>query len=499
MESSLSGLIDRAFIVTCTKHRNTRLKGVISELYSLGLKGKVELITQTSSPIELLITKHASIQNAGAKAPGVVNCWLGHYRAIKTGYELGYSRIMVVEDDARFLKDRSKLDRYINELPDNTYCAILELGVNFETYKDAFDSYTSLWGTYTSNKRCPNGTCAYILNRDAMRDWISLCEKTLTGEMSLDASDRLYPYLASRGKVLFPKEPLVIQDIRLNGVSAATWRNFYAKLQIDTSKYGVEDTLGATVVYASDGRDYARLRMSVASVRKYIGDDTRIVLLTHAAPPDIQGIETVDPLPYMTSMGLHDRGWNRHWPFSTLYRLSIPIIDEFKDTERLLYLDTDTLVRSKDARGLFTMSLDDYEVWSAFDIDNKHTRVKLVMDNDIPDNAKHLLREKLWDRRGTRLRNYANAGVMLMNLAQIRKNDIDWYLRRINLFWDIECSGKFGFLDQDFMNTMLDNNPALNKTLNWFGGDVSTDCVIQHFCGNSKPKMAEVARAIGAA
>lgn len=499
MVKSLVDIVDRAFIVTCTKHRSTRLRRVVKELYSLGLEGKVELITQTSSPIELLVTKHASIQNSGAKDPGVVNCWIGHYRAIKTGYELGYSRIMVVEDDARFLKDHSKMSEYISELPENTYCAILELGVNFDTYKEAFGSYSSLWGTYTSDKRCPNGTCAYILNRDAMRDWISLCEKTLTGETTLDASDRMYPHLAVRGKVLFPKEPLVIQDTRLGGVSASTWRNFYANLRIDISKYGVEDILGATVVYASDGRDYDRLEMSIGSVRKYIGDDTRIILLTPSDPPAIHGIEVINPVPYMDDLGLHGRGWNRHWPFATLYRLSIPIIEDLNKTERILYLDTDTLVRSRDARNLFTMSLDDYEIWSAFDIEDKHTRVKLVIDNDIPEHVKHVLRERIWDRRGTRIRNYANAGVILMNLDQIRKNGIDWYRRRINLFWDIECNGKFGFLDQDFINTMMDNNPCLNKTVNWFGGDYRTDCVIQHFCGGSKSGMLKVAKEIGVA
>lgn len=44
-------------------------------------------------------------------------CALAHYQAILQAYEFGYNNVLVLEDDICFLKDKTIIENYLNNIP----------------------------------------------------------------------------------------------------------------------------------------------------------------------------------------------------------------------------------------------------------------------------------------------------------------------------------------------------------------------------------------------
>ena len=83
-------------------------------------------------------------------------------------------------------------------------------------------------------------------------------------------------------------------------------------------------------------------------------------------------------------------------------------------------------------------------------------------------------------------------------MPEIRK-DIPWYKERLRMFWEAECRGRFGFLDQDFVNSMMSVDTGFSMIYNWFTRfNVEPDhCVIRHYCGRQYAKMRDTAMSVG--
>lgn len=251
-----------------------------------------------------------------------------------------------------------------------------------------------------------------------------------------------------------------------------------------------------TVVYSSDGRDSDRLLVSIASVRRYIGNDVRIVILTEQAPFDgFADVEYVNPMPVFLELGFDPSSWDRKWPFSALFRLALPFLEPFKDDSQVVYLDTDVLLRSPFARTLFNWPDDRYECIAAPDGWLKQDRRRRSLRNDICPEAREALKP-LWARNPPDSRHYINSGVMVWNLAVIRRS-LAFYRQR--LVWLDDCirRGKFRFIDQDFINVFMDTDASLGRMFNRFSGDHNTRCFVQHFVGKTKRNMFSTAKAIG--
>ena len=165
----------------------------------------------------------------------------------------------------------------------------------------------------------------------------------------------------------------------------------------------------------------------------------------------------------LKEQGITDKGWNRIWPFGVLYRLVLPLHPFFQEYDRVLYMDVDVLVSSDNAASLLTADLSRCEIRAAPDVPWLQNRIREVYENDIlPENVKRL-RRVLGD--DMIVRPYVNAGVLLWNLPEIRK-DLQWYKDRLAMFWEAECRGKFGYLDQDFINTMMVTRADLSPRMN---------------------------------
>jgi len=252
------------------------------------------------------------------------------------------------------------------------------------------------------------------------------------------------------------------------------------------------------VVYSSDGRDSERLHMSMRSAKKFLGPNVKFFILTELQKyPGVNNAVLMNPAKILADLGFSPEGWSRRWPYCTLFRLALPLMPELKDVDKILYLDTDVLVRSREAGRLFNLPFDSYEVCGVPDVEARQGNTGNIVRYGLTSNAKLQMYEKLWRTAMPDVRVYINAGVTVWNLAKIRENGLDWYGQRLKWFWDSVKRGNFGFLDQDFINAMLDTCSMLNVKFNKFGGDFDTSCAIQHFVANTKRGMGDVARKMG--
>jgi len=268
------------------------------------------------------------------------------------------------------------------------------------------------------------------------------------------------------------------------------------------------------VVHITDGNpdDCQRMVWSLRSISRYskLAFDSFVLTPPGVKIPDIASavpqaaahgtfrqIDDIDKT--LGELSITPAGWNRSWPFVVLYRLGIPLHPAFRDYDRVLYLDTDVLVLSERVDAFLSADLRGHEVGGVVDtVQEEHGRIRRSVDEDLrPDFS-----VKVSDRYGAvlRLKPYVNAGVLLWNLPEIRR-DIPWYRERLRMFWEAECRGKFGFLDQDFINAMMTVNTNFSMVYNWFAkSGVEPDdgvCVIRHYCAHNYEKMAKRAEEIG--
>jgi hypothetical protein len=272
------------------------------------------------------------------------------------------------------------------------------------------------------------------------------------------------------------------------------------------------------VVWSTDGGDHAYWRHSVASFREAIRGPADFFVF--ALPSDdLHGVDKefglarVDPSPCLAGLGILPddyvaRGGGRsgkwRWPPAIFYKLCAPVEDALSGYSAVLTLDTDTLAMPTSRRytvdDLLAHPLGDFEVAGSPDLYERHDRTSLVMETMVPDDIREELDARVWSRFGRGCQAYVNAGVLLWNMPEIRK-DLPWYRERLRMFWEAECRGRFGFLDQDFVNSMMTVDTGFSMVYNWFtkSGVEADDgeCVIRHYCAHNYEKMAQRAEAMG--
>jgi len=260
------------------------------------------------------------------------------------------------------------------------------------------------------------------------------------------------------------------------------------------------------VVYITDGNndDQCRLVWSLRSMLHHAPSGYDVFVLSDAdigvvtssvsrSLGDMSLTHVNDMYKVLCDAGLSRDGWNRRWPFEVLYRLGIPLHPAFEQYDRALYLDTDTVVSSDRVVDFLESDLSGFEVGGVPDTAQEaHNRIASVMYDDLaPEHA-----ERIVAAHGHSFftRSYVNAGVLLFNLREIRKS-IKWYRERLSMFWAAECRGRFGFLDQDFVNVMMKVKSDFSLVFNWFNvcGYEADACVIRHFCAKRYADMARYA------
>ena len=110
----LAECADKAYLLCFTGYKD-RAASVLADIHRIGVSP--EQIWQFPTPFD----KHFSdsVPHIGHfdSHPGWANNWFGHYRAMKTAYELGASSVLIMEDDCRFLQDKAKVDEIASDMP----------------------------------------------------------------------------------------------------------------------------------------------------------------------------------------------------------------------------------------------------------------------------------------------------------------------------------------------------------------------------------------------
>lgn len=253
------------------------------------------------------------------------------------------------------------------------------------------------------------------------------------------------------------------------------------------------------VVYVTDGNqdDVSRLSLSARSLVQRSSLAVELVVLSNTEIPATAILGVSDVVPYhnytdmydvLHSVGLFRERWNRKWPFEVLYRLGVPLHGELRKYSRILYLDTDTLVLSDGVDRFIDADLDGFEVGGVYDIDgDEHGRIPGILRNDLRQEYAEEVIADLGCSVYTRA--YVNAGVLLMNNVEIQDR-LDWYVRRLCMFWEAECRGRFRYLDQDFVNSMMRVRSDFSPMFNWQRGGYPGCCVIRHYIAGQKREMA---------
>lgn len=146
-----------------------------------------------------------------------------------------------------------------------------------------------------------------------------------------------------------------------------------------------------------------------------------------------------------------------------LYRLLLP---ELISDDKLLHIDADTIV-SGDLRELYDMDMGNSYITGAIDIHADHYNLKKPLG----------LKEK---------DSYVNAGVLLMNLSQIRQDKLqDKWIREANTtrysahdqcILNKTCKGKINLMNNKF-------NVSISTGLNVLKSEI----VVMHYAGGDKP------------
>lgn len=157
---------------------------------------------------------------------------------------------------------------------------------------------------------------------------------------------------------------------------------------------------------------------------------------------------------------------NRNTKFSnfTFARLFLPSIVE---EDKVLYMDTDTIVLN-DISELWNINIDNYYVAGCKDYK--------IFDVEQYKNREHLFNYK-----------YINAGILLMNLKELRKNDIQ------KKFFESMNEKKYPLLDQDVINIICgDKKLYISNKYNYFDGNSNESfdenkIKIIHYVGDKNP------------
>lgn len=139
---------------------------------------------------------------------------------------------------------------------------------------------------------------------------------------------------------------------------------------------------------------------------------------------------------------------NNHFTIETYYRFFLPRI--FPKLDKVLYLDADTMIM-KDISPLFNIDINGYYLGVTHDCEI--VRMSNLAGTEYFDYFTKTL--------GVKIENYFQAGVMLVNLTQMRQDNITEKL--ISALIKI---GTPNFVDQDILNMVCQNN-VLFIPQNW--------------------------------
>lgn len=180
-------------ISLCFTGNADRVPSLDRELHRVGLPTGLR-IWNVPSPHELRIVEALPLKRRWMlSSAGFRNSGFGHYRAVKTAYELGSKRCLVVEDDIRFLKDLDALAETVRTAPDADVLLFDLLKRGSENTADIRRTCeTNASGRWTAPGDNPCSMACYGLNRKAMAFLVGCFEGAFDGRWPLGIADHYF-------------------------------------------------------------------------------------------------------------------------------------------------------------------------------------------------------------------------------------------------------------------------------------------------------------------
>lgn len=251
------------------------------------------------------------------------------------------------------------------------------------------------------------------------------------------------------------------------------------------------------LVYAVDDSTECLLQlvMSLKSVRRYSKEPIDAYILTNKPKSwmnDLYGAKVVDVSQLVIDYGLDkmELDWRGNpVPPMLLFRLLIPVVEELKGYDQVLYLDTDTEVWSSEFFDIFTKDNEGHEITAVKDSlsgAGAVVRTARVRDSkgttwkDPPDIFNK------WDAIAKREVAYVNSGVLVFDMPKL----INGYDKRIRYILNVVKTLKPYYSDQEALNVYFDIFAVVDRKFNGWRGK-SEGAFLRHYVGNDRRGAAE--------
>lgn len=237
-------------ISLCFTGNADRVPPLDAELERVGLKPDLR-IWNVPSPHELAVVNALPMKKRWmVDSAGFRNSGFGHYRAVKTAMELGARRVLIVEDDIRFLRDVDALAGTVATMPHDSNVWLFDLlkrgSEDTGAIRKALEASAS--GCWTRPTDNPCSMACYGLDRTGMAHIVRCFEGAFAGGWPLGIADHYFWHRWHNGRLKFACAwPLACIQVPLGTISntAAVFGkrdpncqlDWYRKLGMDLSAY----------------------------------------------------------------------------------------------------------------------------------------------------------------------------------------------------------------------------------------------------------------------
>lgn len=225
-----------------------RAKSMDEELARVGLKPDIVVWSLPDDVVERSARRTMRCVPLVTKA-GYASNTFGHYRLMRAAYDLGARRVLVVEDDVRFLSDLDRLAEIVGNLPDVaiTMFDLLADGSPKPTYAEIRRMLeTSAAGGWAVPQAHPCSTSCIGLTRSGMETFLAPLCKAFSGAGRFDVIDgyNQAPYRpASEVRCAWPLAAVQVPFDRSRSCTAAVFGDdcqglWYRSLGLSMDDYG---------------------------------------------------------------------------------------------------------------------------------------------------------------------------------------------------------------------------------------------------------------------
>ena len=169
-----------------------------------------------------------------------LKCWMGHYSCIKKSEAFDDSRILIIEDDSRFLKDLDKMEEILDNMPKD--CDIILFDHFANVSKMEYESYKSrkindFYSEYDTLDSCG----CYSLSREAISVLSTIYEHKVipadnyTSKLQLPLLKKCFSLKNLSCQATY------VKSMSVNNAGTGTIHRVYAKSGIIYSEYNMND------------------------------------------------------------------------------------------------------------------------------------------------------------------------------------------------------------------------------------------------------------------